>query len=109
MRKIFFLAPALLLVGCAALTDTTTTVVAAETAYAGAVSAEIVWLNSPAATPALAKQVEGYRVAAHNALAPLEAQAAAGTPPTNEQALAATAAVNALTSFLAANNIKGNK
>ena len=108
MRKIAVILGVLALSACANMNDPTTAIVTAETAYAGAVSAEIVYLNSGKADPALVKQIEGYRVNAHNTLAPLAKAAAAGTPPTSDEAAAAELAVSGFTEFLKANKIGGN-
>jgi len=89
----------------AQLSDPTTVIAEAETAYAGAVASEIVYLNSGKAAPATVKAIEGYRVSAHNVLEPLMTEIAAGNPPTSDQALAVQTAVNALTAYLTANNI----
>ena len=108
MRKIAVILGVLALSACANLNDPTTAIVTAETAYAGAVSAEIVYLNSGKADPALVKQIEGYRLNAHGVLAPLAEAAGSGTPPTSDEAAAAELAVSGFTEFLKANKIGSN-
>lgn len=109
MRKVLLPFPVLaLLAGCANLNDPTTAIVTVETAYAGAVSAEIVYLNSGKADPVLVKQIEGYRLNAHGVLAPLAEAAGSGTPPTSDAAAAAHAAVTGFVEFLKANKIGSN-
>lgn len=81
---------------CASLSDPTTAIVTVESAYAAAVSAEILWLNSGTADAATVAKVEALRLTAHNALAPLATEAGAGTAPSSDLILAAQAAVDAL-------------
>ena len=109
MRK--FLLPASLaallpLVACPGLSDPTTAFTAILSAYSAAVAAEAVYLNTGHPDAALVKQIETYRVAAHNVLAPIEAEIAAGNAPTSTELLAAQAAVGALTQYEGTNNIK---
>lgn len=96
------LACALGLSACANMSDPTTQIVAAESAYAAAVSAEIVWMNSGKADVATVVKIESLRLAAHDALAPLAAEASAGTAPSSDLVLAAQAAVDALAAAVAA-------
>lgn len=112
MRKFFIIAVVGLLSACAAMeaigTDPTTTIAAIDTAYASAVSAEIVYLSSGKADKDTTLKLEAYRKNAHNVLAPLMQKVASGTPPTTEEALAAQAAVNILQEFITANKIGGS-
>jgi len=96
------------LASCAAVTDPTTTIVTAETAFAGAVAAEVVYLQSGKADPAIVKQIEVYRLQVDKVLSPLAQAAGTGTPPSSENVLAAQTAVNLLVQYLAENKIGSN-
>lgn len=84
----------------AQLKDPATVFGTAESGYAAALAAELTWLNTMHPNPGAIAVVEAVRSAAHQTLAPIEAQIAAGQVPTSDQALAAQAAVNALTTML---------
>lgn len=87
----------------AQLKDPTTVFGTAESGYAAALAAELTWLNTMHPNAGAVAEVEVIRSSAHATLAPIETAIAAGQVPTSDQALAAQAAVNALTLVLQQN------
>jgi hypothetical protein len=105
MYKFFMCLGLLALLGCSNLSDPTTAIVSAETAYAAAVSAEIVYVSSGKADLAVVRQIENYRVAAHNILEPMAIEAGSGNPPSSDAIAAAQTAVNVLTGYMTSKGI----
>jgi len=98
------LAALALLVGCA--TDQNAVVAGIESGYIAAESAELVYIQSGKANPAVVKQAETYRIAAANAIKPVLAAAASGGSAASAAEIeAAQTALSALTSYLVANGI----
>lgn len=106
MQRLFFASITALglLAGCA--TSQNAVVAGIESGYIAAESAELVYIQSGKADPAIVKQAETYRIAAANAIKPvLSAAASGGSAATAAEVEAAQAALAALTGYLAANDI----
>lgn len=99
MRTLSIAVAGLMLASCSNLKDPTTAFSAVVASFGTAVSAEVVYLNSGKATPAIAAKLEQYRIATDKVLAPIEAQIAAGNPPSSDTVLAAQGVVSAFTAY----------
>lgn len=105
MTRAGALAGALLLAGCVnGQPNAVNTVAGLQSAYAAAVSAEIIYENSGKADVAVVRQIETYRVRAATDLAPLVTAAETGG---NVDAAALTVATDELTQFSAYMAAKG--
>jgi hypothetical protein len=92
-----------LLAGCQ--TDPTTSFTAIETGYMAALTGEIAYLNTPSPNRAIVVQMQMYQTGVHDALAPIQAEIAAGTAPASEELLAAQIALNTLTVYMTSNGV----
>lgn len=103
-RAVAGFAAAALLAGCAnAPIDT---VASLQSSYIAASAAEGIYISSGKANPAVVGQAEKYRLPAYNAIEPLVQAEETGTSPvTAAEIEAAQAAIAALTTYLAAQNI----
>lgn len=104
MKRLLALAGIALLSSCAVSQNQV--VAGLESGYIAAESAELVYQQSGRATAPVIRQIETYRVAAQQAIAPLMTAAeTGGSVATAAQMEAAQAALTALTNYLIANGV----